>query len=121
MSDPILHLTMYETWQSAVEKGYYAPESLSREGFIHCSQTSQILGVANAFYRDQRGLVLLVIDPGRLACELKWEPPAELLPNHAQDGELFPHIHGTLNLEAVIKSIPFEPDVNGQFNALPDL
>jgi uncharacterized protein (DUF952 family) len=121
MTNKILHLTKCETWQSAVEKNRYEPESLLREGFIHCSKTSQILEVANAFYRGERGLVLLVIDPDQLASELKWEPPAELLPNHAQDGELFPHIYGSLNLEAVVKSVSFEPDEDGLFNSLPNL
>jgi len=88
---------------------------LSTVGFIHCSKPSQIVGVANTFYRGQQGLVLLVIDPLKLQAELKWEPPAEPEPTHAREGELFPHIYGPLNLDAVIEILPFEPDEDGNF------
>ena len=121
MSEPVLHLTDHKTWQTALERGCYEPESLSTEGFIHCSQPSQILEVANAFYHGQRGLILLIIDPNRLACELKWEPPAEPHPSHVHADDLFPHLYGSLNLEAVVRIADFEPDANGQFNSLPDL
>jgi uncharacterized protein (DUF952 family)/ribosomal protein S18 acetylase RimI-like enzyme len=121
MSEPVLHITSYETWQAAVESGRYEPESLSTEGFIHCSLPSQILGVANAFYRGQHGLILLVIDPDRLVGDLKWEPPSEPFPSHARAGDSFPHLYGALNLEAVVKTVDFEPGANGQFNLLPDL
>jgi uncharacterized protein (DUF952 family) len=121
MTEPIMHITDYETWQTAVDQGCYKPESLSLEGFIHCSRPAQVLAVANAFYHGQRGLILLVIDPDRLACELKWEPPAERFPDHAQANETFPHIYGTLNPEAVIKTLAFEPDTDGRFRSLPHL
>jgi uncharacterized protein (DUF952 family) len=77
------------------------------------------VGVANTFYHGQRGLVLLVIDPSQLQAELKWEPPAEPEPTHAREGELFPHIYGPINLDAVIEILAFEPDEDGNFT-LPE-
>ena len=119
--DPfILHLASNDAWLAAVKMGAYHAEGLSTEGFIHCSTASQIVGVANTFYHGQRGLVLLVIDPEKLEAELKWEPPAEPEPTHAREGELFPHIYGPLNLDAVKNVIPFEPDEYGNFT-LPKL
>src|SRR3990172_5084118 len=115
----ILHLAPHDAWLAAVKKGAYRADSLSTEGFIHCSKPSQIVDVANTFYRGQRGLVLLVIDPSKLEAELKWEPPAEPAPTHARPGDLFPHIYGPLNLDAVIKVVAFEPDGDGNFT-LPD-
>jgi uncharacterized protein (DUF952 family) len=117
--DFILHLASNDAWLAAVKRGNYHADSLSTEGFIHCSKASQIVGVANTFYRGQQGLVLLVIDPSKLEAELKWEPPAEPEPAHARKGELFPHIYGPLNLDAVINIISFEPTTNGDF-FLPD-
>jgi len=117
----ILHLVSNLAWLTSVKEGQYAPESLSAEGFIHCSTASQIVDVANTFYRGQRGLVLLVIDQTRLRAELKWEPPAEPEPTHAREGELFPHLYGPLNPEAVVKTLPFEPDANGLFSPPPGL
>jgi uncharacterized protein (DUF952 family) len=64
-------------------------------------------------------LVLLVIDPSKLEAELKWEPPAEPEPTHAREGELFPHIYGPLNLDAVQEILAFEPDKDGKFT-LPE-
>jgi uncharacterized protein (DUF952 family) len=111
----ILHLTSDDAWLAAAEKGAYRADSLSTEGFIHCSKPSQIVDVANSFYRGQRGLVLLVIDPSELEAELKWEPPAEPGPGHARPGDLFPHIYGPIKLNAVIEVIPFEPASDGKF------
>ncbi len=125
----ILHLASHSAWLAAVgpaglwrgKKGAYHADSLSTQGFIHCSKPSQIVDVANAFYRGQQGLVLLVIDPSKLISELKWEPPAEPEPSHARADDLFPHIYGPLNLDAVIRVVPFEPDVDGSFSLPPGL
>jgi uncharacterized protein (DUF952 family) len=125
----ILHLTSNDAWLAAVdpaalwrgEKGVYRAESLSTEGFIHCSKPSQIVGVANSFYRGQQGLVLLVIDPSKLDSALKWEPPAEPEPTHARAGDLFPHVYGPLNLDAVVKVIPLKPNADGSFSLPQEL
>lgn len=120
---PILHITSRSAWLAAVQEGVYRADSLLTEGFIHCSTPSQILEVANAFYRGRSGLVLLVIEPARLTSELRWEPPAEPdrssvsrpAPSHARAGDLFPHIYGPLDLEAVSDVLPFEPAADGTF------
>jgi uncharacterized protein (DUF952 family) len=121
VNEPILHLVANDTWLTAVKGGVYHADSLSTEGFIHCSKPSQILEVANNFYRGQQGLVLLVIDPSRLAAELKWEPPAEPAPTKARAGDLFPHVYGPLNLDAVVKVLKFEPLAGSMFSLPPDL
>ena len=121
MSELILHLASNEAWQAANKKGAYRADSLSTEGFIHCSKPSQIVRVANTFYRGQRGLVLLVINPTKLQPALKWEPPAEPEPTHAREGELFPHIYGPLNLDAVVRVLAFEPGADGLFSLPPEL
>lgn len=119
VSEPILHIASYDAWLASQEKGAYLADSLSTEGFIHCSKPSQVVDVANSFYRGQQGLVLLVIDPSKLDSPLKWEPPAEPAPPHARAGDLFPHLYGPLNLDAVTNVIPFEPDADGTFH-LPE-
>lgn len=137
MTEPILHLASNDSWLAAVgpaglpcterrtvwrgKQGAYHADSLSTEGFIHCSKPSQIVDVANSFYRGQQGLVLLVIDPTKLEPELKWEPPAEPEPTHARAGDLFPHLYGPLNLDAVVKVLPFEPGTDGSFSLPPEL
>ena len=121
MTEPILHLASNDAWLATGKSGLYRADSLSTEGFIHCSKASQIVGVANTFYHGQHGLVLLLIDPSKLKPELKWEPPAEPEPTHAREGELFPHIYGPLNMDAVVKVIPFEPGADGSFSLPSEL
>jgi uncharacterized protein (DUF952 family) len=118
----ILHLASTNDWLAAIEIGAYRADSLSTEGFIHCSKPTQVVDVANRFYRGQHGLVLLVIDPSKLESGLKWEPPAH--PNGeraaAMGDEQFPHIYGPINLDAVVRVVSFEPDASGNFN-LPEM
>ena len=117
----IIHLVSNDAWLAAAKQGVYHADSLSTMGFIHCSRPSQIVDVANTFYHGQQGLVLLVIDPSKLVAELKWEPPAEPEPTHARAGDLFPHLYGPLNLDAVTDVIPFESAADGTFYLPPEL
>jgi uncharacterized protein (DUF952 family) len=113
VSDFILHATTRIAWYAAEKRGQYVAESLELEGFIHCSKADQIMRVADSYFAGQHGLVLLVIDPVCLGSELRWEPGADLAT------ELFPHIHGPVNLEAVVTVVDFEPGADGKFK-LPD-
>jgi uncharacterized protein (DUF952 family) len=110
LSEFILHTTSRTAWTSAQEKGEYTADSLAGEGFIHCSKVNQILRVANSFYAGQQGLVLLVIDPMRLTSRMRWDPGADLAT------ELFPHIYGPINLEAVMQVLDFQPGPDGKFH-----
>jgi uncharacterized protein (DUF952 family) len=108
----IYHITARSAWEKARAAHTYRPESLEKEGFIHCSTLAQIIATANRYYRGQHGLVLLVIDPSRIQAEVCYE-------NTTGGEETFPHIYGALNLDAVTAVIPFEPDEGGVFH-LPD-
>ncbi len=109
----ILHITTRADWEGAQALGDYRLNTLETEGFIHCSTLEQVLGPANEFYRGRSDLVLLVIDPARLAAELVYEDCYET-------GTAFPHIYGPLNLDAVTKVVPFPPRPDGTF-VLPPL
>ncbi len=43
------------------------------DGFIHFSTSAQVEETARRHFAGQDGLVLVTVDPGRLAIELKWE------------------------------------------------
>lgn len=121
MNDFILHITSREAWLQAQSHGHYSAESLTSQGFIHCSTSAQVLHVAEEFYKEQSGLVLLVIDPKRLASKLKWEAPSGgTPPAGVSSDQAFPHIYGPINLEAVIQVVDFHPGSDGKF-FLPDL
>jgi len=112
----IFHLTSRTAWDEAQERGGYQAESLATEGFIHCSTISQVLPVAENFYKGKHGLVLLAVEPALLSSELKWEPPSGATPPPGvPQGDLFPHIYGPINLDAIVKVVELRPDVNGKF------
>jgi len=109
----ILHIAHRDDWEAALAAGEYRAGSLATEGFIHCSTPEQVLIPANERYQGQRGLLLLVIDPNRLATNLVYEDCYET-------GMTFPHIYGPLNLDAVLRVVPFPPGPDGRFS-LPAL
>ena len=112
----ILHITSRKAWIEATRAGKYSAPSLAAEGFIHGSTPKQVLPVAAKYYKGQDGLVLLEIDPARLSSELKWEPPTGgPLPGVAER-EVFPHIYGPINLDAVVRVLDFKADAEGDFS-----
>ena len=106
----IVHICERVAWEQAQRSGEYRPASLAAEGFIHASEPPQVLEVANRYYAGKQDLLLLWIDPQRVDPEIRYEPV---------DGDLFPHIYGALNLEAVVEAYPFPPDTDGIFRQLP--
>ncbi|MCK6539802.1 MAG: DUF952 domain-containing protein [Anaerolineales bacterium] len=117
----IFHITTRTAWNEARKKGEYTAESLQTEGFIHCSTLTQVLPVAEKFYKGQSELVLLVIEPARLSSDLKWEAPSGgAPPPGVPEGDLFPHVHGPINLDAVVNVFDFVFDSTGAFQ-MPDL
>lgn len=137
----IFHILSRDAALLAREKGEYQAESLAREGFIHFSGLHQLLGVANRFYIGQHGLVILAVDTSRLKAELKYEGPVHPAALNSVDvqnedsshdkhlsynndqvdaqpsaNDLFPHLYGPLNFDAVIAMHDLEPNVNGTFS-----
>jgi len=113
----IYHITSRAAWNDAQQRDDYRAESLETEGFIHCSTASQILPVVEKYYARERRLVLLMIDPALLSSDLKWEPPSGgTPPPGVPEGDLFPHIYGPINLDAILKVFDLEADMNGNYN-----
>ena len=112
----IYHLTSRQAWREAQQRGEYRAESLESEGFIHCSTQSQLLPVAEKFYKGQQGIVLLAIDTALLTSELRWEPPSGgTPPPGVPEGDLFPHIYGPINLDAVVRVYDLEAHPDGSY------
>ena len=92
----IFHLTHKVAWESARAVGEYSAPSLAEEGFIHCSRDiPQLLRVAGRIYPGETGLMVLDVDLDRLNVAVKHEP--------SRSGELYPHIYGKLNTDAVVR------------------
>lgn len=108
----IYHITTENRWARAATEGTYAPEMFPVDGFIHCSKRDQVIQVANQRFRGANGLVLLCIDTEKARAEIVYE-------NLEGGEELFPHLYGRLNNDAVTQVLNFHPGPDGYF-ALPD-
>lgn len=117
----ILHITSQQDWSAAQAQGEYTAPSLASEGFIHFSTEKQAIHVANAFYHGRKDLVLLVVDESRLKPEIKWEAPAGPPADNISQADLFPHLYGALNLDAVASVLDFQPDPDTGTFTLPKL
>jgi uncharacterized protein (DUF952 family) len=110
MTELLFHITTYTAWSAGQKSGEYRADSLGQVGFIHFSKAAQVLRVANDYYAGQQGLLILLVDPSKLKAELRWDPSSD------QADELFPHIYGPVNLEAVVDVFDFEPGPDGKFS-----
>ena len=112
----IFHITTHMAWDEANNAGEYRAASLLTEGFIHCSTLSQVIPVADLYYKGESGLILLSIEPTLLSSTLKWESPAEgTPPPGVPEGDEFPHIYGPVNLDAVVDVIELISNPDGTF------
>ena len=90
----IYHVVNKTSWQQALQQGFFEAPSLATEGFIHLSTKDQVAGVLQRYYQNQTDLLLLQVDESKLTAELKYEIAPSV-------NELFPHLFGRLNLNAV--------------------
>jgi len=98
---PIYHLALASDWEHSSSDGYSTStlgRSLAEQGFIHCSFREQVQGTADLVYRDRSDVLLLEIDPARLAAVVRVE--------RIDGTEDFPHVYGALNRDAVVRVTP---------------
>jgi len=82
-------------WREAERQGVYRGSADdARDGFIHFSASSQVVGTAARHFAGQTGLLLIAVDADALGAALRWE--------RSRNDELFPHLYGELDLGAVI-------------------
>ncbi|HEU0035069.1 MAG TPA: DUF952 domain-containing protein [Kofleriaceae bacterium] len=111
MTGALFHLLSQQAWAIARELGRYIPASLATEGFIHLSTADQWPRTLARFYRDTPDLVLLQLDPARLA-DVRYEPA---------DGELFPHLYAPLDVTAVVGVFEIPRGADGANDPAPVL
>jgi glutathione S-transferase len=109
----IYHIALAADWERARALGEYTTSTrgvtLAEQGFIHASTERQVAGVANSYYQGVPGLLVLVIDAGKLTAPLRYDA----VPGAA---EPFPHIYGPLNVDAVIAAVDLTPGPDGTFS-----
>jgi len=102
----IYHLVPKHHWNPACSDLYRA-ESLTTEGFIHCSHAEQVARVANQFFALESQLIVLEIDPKRLTSPVRDEDPG--------CGEKFPHVYGPVDRSAITRTHSLARDHLGQW------
>ena len=89
----VYHIVLPEAWEPVKNNSTYSAESLDTEGFIHCSYDHQLDDVIERYYSTAPELVILKLDVNKLTSKLVSEP--------STGGEVYPHIYGPINLDAV--------------------
>jgi uncharacterized protein (DUF952 family) len=103
----IYHMCKRAEWEAARVSGRYAGSSQdAADGFIHFSTAAQVVQSAAKHRAGQSDLVLLEVEADLLGAALRWEP--------ARGGQLFPHLHGTLQIDAVRRAAPLPLDAHGR-------
>ena len=104
-SDFIFHIASQSDWQTGLTAGEYSSPSLAEEGFIHaCDDEAQMRRVAARLFAGCTGLLLLEIDGRKLATD------SPLIREQADTGEIYPHVYGTIRLDAVVGIRKMIPD-----------
>lgn len=113
-SATLVHLCAVDDWRLAQDRDEHRPESLDAVGFVHLSLPEQVHLPANRLYAGRTDLVLLRLDPERLAAPVRWERGVPSDPESMR----FPHLYGPLPVAAVINVTPYRPDADGRFYPL---
>jgi uncharacterized protein (DUF952 family) len=89
----IYHIVLPEIWEKFKGEKFYVADSLKTEGFIHCSFAEQLEAVLRRYYKDAGKVLILEIKTELLTSKLVNEP--------STGGEIYPHIYGKINVEAI--------------------
>lgn len=93
-------------WQDARAKGEFKGAAIDlTDGYIHFSTAEQAIETAARHFAGQEGLLLVAVDGDHLGDALVYEP--------SRGGALFPHLYGTLPLDAVVWEKPLPLDAAG--------
>lgn len=104
----IYHIAHQPDWEEALSTGVYYPPAYDDEHFIHCSTEEHVIPVAERYYPSANDLVLLKIRIAKLTSSLAYE-------NLDGGEQLFPHIYGPLNLDAVEEVRPLVKNPAGNY------
>jgi uncharacterized protein (DUF952 family) len=81
-----------------------APVDLA-DGYIHMSTAAQLAETIARHFVGKDDLSIVAVDLSVLGDALRWEP--------SRGGDLFPHLHGELTLDAVLAYGPLDHEPDG--------
>jgi uncharacterized protein (DUF952 family) len=89
----IFHIVLPEVW-ARFDMELYRASSLETEGFIHCSFADQLDAVIDRYYSGANEVVVLEIETDELMSRVLNEP--------STGSEIYPHIYGPINRDAIV-------------------
>ena len=92
-----------QLWSESVDTGSFTGSPIDvADGFIHFSTAAQLHETAQKHFSGVPDLLLVAVPASALGDALKWEP--------SRDGDLFPHLYGSLpvNLAIWVKPLPLD-------------
>ena len=86
----------------------YVPEPFAREGFIHTTEGREAVSITlTKYYKSSaEPWVVLYIDQDRVTSPIRYDDPAEV----------FPHIYGALNRDAIVAVKDIRRSADGTFH-----
>ena len=112
---PLFHLCLRLQWEAF--RGRHASRGGvldDTDGFLHLSTGRQLVDTAALHFPDIHDLVALTIDARALPTgQLKWET--------SRGGALFPHLYGSLSVDAVLEVTPLPDDPDHRARILKTL
>ena len=83
-------------WRLAADGGIFMGSEVDhRDGFIHLSTGAQVEETVARHFAGQTELLLVEVDASKLGDSLRWET--------SRDDKLFPHVYGSLPMNAVVR------------------
>ncbi len=104
--ETIYHIVSEAEYFQNVIGSMYVPDSIVRDGFIHCTsgKKTTLLVAKGCFSHIKGDLFILKIITAAVLAPVRFEqaaPPACTGERDAETETIFPHIYGSLNLDAV--------------------
>lgn len=109
----VFHLTTAEAWAAAQPRGWLRPSGFEAEGFVHCSTLDQLVATITRHFEGTDALVLLELEPGAVADDLRWE--------ESRPGEVFPHLYRPLRVDDIVGEHPWRRSPDGSVALPPSL
>lgn len=105
MAPTVYKIVPAQLWLETQSKGQFSGAPIDvADGFIHFSTAAQAKETARLHFSDQNDLLLVAVDGASLGDALVFEP--------SRNGDLFPHLYGSLPLSSVLwqKPLPVGQD-----------
>lgn len=101
------HLAPTDVWERQKDASTYLPEAYEQDGFIHCTNgLDELVAVGNHYYKnDRRPFLVLILKLSKI----------ESLVRYDDREEVFPHVYGALNTNAVVGLLVARREEDGTF------